>query len=557
MTHTYQRKRRRSSTSLYIAGNYHTNGWFILWTTIFTVVLVTTTTSASEVPDDTTILKKLPLTYQPTRISNNTINDDNDNNNAYIPSIISHVACAGESFSHRSAAGSYRYRSCQFQNLCYCTETKEYILFPSREEVALQELLQKLHNNHNNNNDFVTISSMVHDTHSSFSTKKVSLGTIIRSHVPTQDSSSLWFPNVITDPDQQKKMIGDGYYQLPNDTVVFPILLPSPTLYTTRRSMDVLLWLDFFAIHTVLSMFGMEQSKQPIFMIQNEHNETSESVLSSPLWSIFGPETFKHMGRFHTNNNDPISMNIDQADGVPATTTTTTTSTTNLPKSNLICSKHGVAGLGMIATIRDESKLLFTHAMGRGAMIYTFRNYILSNLGLPISPLPPPLTTATTTTTTAAANKQTKIQITMAGLTEIEFNTLDKELRTLLVDVVEIEIRKIDDDLPFHESIALTSTSMIHITHRHTPSHLLATATCLPRGATLIVLDTMSQQDTSDTDDKNSIDRMVSRAEQDYLEMAGYFNVHWWKHMPLSVHMDHIDIIRTIVRDKLQSIVDP
>ena len=53
---------------------------------------------------------------------------------------------------------SSRYRSCQFHNLSVTTrntDTNKYIVFPSPEEVALQELLQTLPNQ-----ELVTISSI-------------------------------------------------------------------------------------------------------------------------------------------------------------------------------------------------------------------------------------------------------------------------------------------------------------------------------------------------------------------------------------------------------------
>ena len=521
VTYAYPQKRRRSSCSFQV-GNFQTKRLFIWWTILS--VIPTTTARATEEPS----FLNLPLTYR-----------TNQYHDAKAKTIISHVVCAGETFSNNSAV-SHRYRSCQFQNLCYNIDSQEYILFPSPEEVALQALLMKLPSK-----DFVTVSSMAHDSHASSSstissTKKVSLGTIRRSIQPSP--SSIWFPNIIMDIDLQQKLVLNGYYKLPDDAVVFPIVLPSATEPTSTR-VEALLWLDFFVIHTVLSMFGLEQNKQPIFIIHNENNDIPKALLASPIWSIFGNETSKHLGRF----NHPTQMNVVPNGSHAATTATM------IPKSNLICSKHSVAGLGMIATVRDESKLLLTHAMGRGALIYAFRNYILSNLGIK----PSPSLTQQRPDNSIISSRSPQFQITIAGLTESEFEDLKQELGThlpkeySLPTKLDIEIRRVDNDLSFPESIALTATSSIHVTTRLGPPHMLATATCLPRGATLIVLDATADPE----DDSDNVD--VDRVEHDYLEMAGYFHLHWLN-MPLSSnYIDNSvkDSISTILRKKLQSVI--
>ncbi len=514
MTSTHQpRRRRRRRASSFRVG---TTTVIFLWQTIRSVVVIATT--AGETTESSFL--NLPLTYHQAKNSN-----IDDNSDEVLPFIVSHVTCAGESFSSDSTI-SARYRSCQFHNLCYHTDMNEYVLFPSPEELKLQELLQNL-----TNREFVTISSIALDTHTKPSTsttinKRVSLGTIHDSIEPT--SSSLWFPNVVADVYLQKKMLLEGYYQLPDDTVVFPIVLPSVAV--SKNRMEVLIWLDFFAIHTVLSMFGLEQNKQPIFIIHNENNEIDESLLSSPLWSIFGNETSQHMGR----SKHPTQMKVVHPDNH-------STPNMNRPKSNVVCSKYSVAGLGMIATIRQGSNLLLTHAMGRGAIIYTFRNYTLSNLGIP----PPAARTKDST------GRTSKIQITIAGVSDSEFNRLEQSIRMTRspsneTSLVELDIRRVDwNDLSFLDSIVLTATSRIHITHRPAP-HLLATATCLPRGATLIVLDTVSHS--------NEEDIRVDRIEQDYLEMAGYFHVHWLT-MSQSGHIDNDmqSSIKNVVLKTLQS----
>jgi hypothetical protein len=455
--------------------------------------------------------------------------------------------------------------------LCYHTETNEYLLFPSQEELALQSLLQKLPFP-----DFVTISSMAHDTHisssttSTTSTKKVSLGTI-RSPVPHLSSSSSssyeWFPDVITDQDVRSKFLKNGYYRLPNDTVVFPIVIPTveSSLYVDRV-LEVLLWLDFFAIHTVLAMFGMEQNVKPIFIIHNEHNGNLDALLSSPLWSIFGNETSRHMGQFQNNigkHQNIIPIHGDLVDD-------TTLPITVLSQSQLVCFPQSVAGLGRIATIRDESnhQQLLTHAMGRGVLIHTFRHYILSNLGILSESLPKDVVNPN------VLIAPYRFQITIAGMTETEFTILESALRSneksFQKKWMDLHIQQVDHHLSFQESMALTATSFIHITYRHAGrplTNVLATATCLPPGATLIVLfhPRPPPEDTTSTK-RDDLDVRVDQIEQDYLEMIGDLNLHWLMipssslsaKLPGHQNMDEVvkTNILTIVHNKLQSFID-
>jgi hypothetical protein len=62
-----------------------------------------------------------------------------------------YIHCVGENYQ----PDSWMYRSCQFRNLCWDTETHEFLLFPSPEELALLEQLERL-----SRPDLVTISSI-------------------------------------------------------------------------------------------------------------------------------------------------------------------------------------------------------------------------------------------------------------------------------------------------------------------------------------------------------------------------------------------------------------
>jgi hypothetical protein len=323
-------------------------------------------------------------------------------------------------------------------------------------------------------------------------------------------------------------------------------------------------------------MFGMEQNLKPIFIIHHENNGNLNALLSSPLLSIFGNETARHMGQFYNNHGKHQNIIPTHGDTVDDTTLPITV----LSQSPLICFPQSVAGLGRIATIRDESnhQQLLTHAMGRGALIHTFRHYILSNLGissespLPSSPSPP----EDVANPNIPIPPMYRFQITIAGMMETEYTILESALRSneksFQKKWMDLHIQRVDHRLSFQESMTLIATSSIHITYRDSggPStNVLATATCLPPGATLIVLFHPRPPPENTTSTKrDDLDVMVDQIEQDYLEMIGDLNLHWLMipsssssssaMSPGNQNMDEVvkANILTIVRNKLQSFTD-
>jgi hypothetical protein len=65
----------------------------------------------------------------------------------------------------------------------------------------------------------------------------------------------------------------------------------------------------------------------------------------------------------------------------------------NAPKSNLVCARHGLAGIGPLTDHGvdktqshgwEDADYQTTHNHGRGGLLYNFRNYMMSNIELPL-----------------------------------------------------------------------------------------------------------------------------------------------------------------------------
>lgn len=361
------------------------------------------------------------------------------------------------------------YRSCQFRNLCLDTSTQEFLYFPSPEELALQDILDRM-----GNSDLITVNSIVGPAHQA---KKLSLGTI---WAPAQENElSQWFPRVVADPAVQSDLLSNGFYQLPDNAVLFPV---QPSKHA---------WSDIFSIYTVLSIFGLDDKVSVLLSIPEVRDD------AFPTWLFSGA------GLQPTNFGD-----VRDAGSVA--------------RSNLVCAKYGVAGLGMMGSLRNSSGAILSHTIGRGAALYAFRAYMLKNLGVPDrlevqSGATPPCTITLAYETAVGDDWPRRLR---ASLESSLSKKNDIVIRS--VNVRGLDVKKLAQ---------MATSSTVLISHQVT-ERILAAATFLPRGAAFVVLDGYGSG-------------TKMRMERDFLEAAGYFRIHW-----LASPTDHHDL-RT-----LESVVD-
>jgi hypothetical protein len=266
-------------------------------------------------------------------------------------------------------------------------------------------------------------------------------------------------------------------------------------------------------------MFGFE-TKHPIFVIHNY--KKSEITLSSSLFSIFGIKSDNNIGYGFNSTRTPLKGLNQNGE-------------TENVKSDIVCSKYGVAGLGMIAVVRATDRNsnngngpILTHSLGRGALMWAFREYILNNLDI--------VDTIQTTNTHINLEICDDISEHNVWLNKLPLNIQQKANDSSMINTT---VRNVQTNLSFKEKCNIATTSRIYIIQRSC-SFLLAVATCLPRDAALIVLDTQAIAPTTIDDESDA-----KQIEKDYLRMAGYFKLHWYTKS--SPHLDDKQILQNIV----------
>jgi hypothetical protein len=275
--------------------------------------------------------------------------------------------CVGENYQE---GVSWMHRSCEFSFFCFDTETKDYVVFQSPEEDRIISQIEV--------QPFLDVSQSYLKLSKS-RTNTVSLGGINlkwtmdkRTGIPRLE----WSPEIRTV--HRKESV--SFYELPPSVVMIP--------YHSMNGANPghLVWDDFLPIYTLLTMFQLEDDAD-LLMMRYVLKDDKRGLWASCDWNEERKEACHKM----QNKFLPLMMGAN-----PIHELTTTESFSFAPKnggtrSNLICAKHGLAGIGAL-TDHGTNKLHgweytdyeTTHNHGRGGMIYEFRNFMLQNLGLPI-----------------------------------------------------------------------------------------------------------------------------------------------------------------------------
>jgi hypothetical protein len=243
------------------------------------------------------------------------------------------VHCIGGAFG-KFQENDWLYRSCEFRNICFDLEAQEFVLFPSKEEQELAELLKT--------NPLVSVSTV---TSPSF---QVALSAVDpldpsqpndRERMEVHKKNLSWFPLV------RNMKVTKGYYELPESHILVPFRESHP------MSSDSLVNKDLLSLFTLLYEFGLE-SKKPIFIRHGIHlplcDKECEALLKTHL---------------QIDASKPVLSGIEHR------------------SSDLVCAKYGVAGLGMLMSgtgpVRDmDGSWLYTHTVGHHATKRAFQKYM-------------------------------------------------------------------------------------------------------------------------------------------------------------------------------------
>lgn len=263
------------------------------------------------------------------------------------------VQCVGENYQGEA---SWMHRSCHFSFLCLDVKENEFKIFQQPREEATRKYLVK--------RPFMDVSqTYIQPLHNT----SVSLGGINLKWGSKTDTSRLkWFPQIATD-------YPTSFYTLPPDVV----LIPFHSL--AGGNPGHLVWDDFLSMFTLLSMFQLEDFKAlPL-----------RYVLPGPrgLWaSCDWTSEKKNDCRKMINKFWPL---MTQNDKSVLTTQDAPQLSVDNQKSNLVCAKNGLAGIGALTDhgtnkyhgwIEDDYKTTQNH--GRGGLLFKFRTFAMSNMGL-------------------------------------------------------------------------------------------------------------------------------------------------------------------------------
>lgn len=258
----------------------------------------------------------------------------------------SNTHCIGENF----LPSSWKHRSCQFQNLCFDIETKDYVLFSSIEQIELQNVLW------NENLTFFDPASSMNTT--------VAIGGLNPKWGNQGINTLEWYPRLVSTDEMMKQ---GGYYSLHSETVLVPF--HSFAGFNPGH----LVWDDFLPLYTLLSSFQLEH-KQVIPVMHFLKNSLWASCQRqwqkcAPMMKKFIPLLGAKFEQITSQQEIKVELKEEN-------------------KSKFVCSPRGAAGMGMLT---DHGLKLHgwnphdykdTHNVGRAGTIYAFRNWMMKNIGL-------------------------------------------------------------------------------------------------------------------------------------------------------------------------------
>lgn len=384
-------------------------------------------------------------------------------------SFFSTVHCVGENYG----TDAWKYRSCQFRNICFDTSAHEYVLFPSKEEIELHRLLQL-----RQQDGFVSVSTSMQD-------KSVSLGTLSQAWSTSEQSTIRWFPRIETD---RTKLLELGVYMIPSDKVLVP--------FHSFQAKDAghLIIDDWFPIYLVASIFGLEQ-KQLLLVRHTLRQPLPGTCDENSLNYQACQKNFDKYAPLMSREPNKLILQSEELAQVASS------------KSHFVCSKYAAAGLGLVANHMvkdsdfktDDYKL--THMVGYGTLLWQYRSFIMDNLfpsghNLPLKVLLNELTVTFDVSTATS-----------------ELAQLDDIIRQQVSSTNVLTIRF--EELELKKAASIVSRSAILVVDCR-QGEGLALSLLLPRHASLVIY----------CPDESNVTKSM-QLDWDMFNHGGYFRTYW------------------------------
>lgn len=403
--------------------------------------------------------------------------------------------CIGDNFIEED---SWKHRTCQFQNLCFDTVSRDFVIFASPEQLELERVLS--------NRDLTHFSAS-----SSMSNTSVSIGGLNAKWSQSVDIPRMkWFPKLvdvkhILKPDSEKD---GGVYLLPQDVVMVPFHS------FAGQNVGHLLWDDWLPLYTILETFDY-LDREPLFVrymkeegdvmwASCDYHKNIENCakMMSKFLPLLGVGDANSKNKLFSNRDFGLTIGHPEASGMHA-------------KSRYVCGKNGLAGLGMSTDHGlnmhgwRPKDYVSSHNMNRGASLYRFRNYMLSNIGVSTAPL------------RSIIDKKSKFKVVFSVNSSsnwariTNFKEHAKRLREGLDQKYDMEIVMVQlSRLKLVEQLELMTTTSILVT---VCGGGAVSATFLPKGASLFVF----------YNDEEGDGRTPARLDWDMFNHLGYLRTHW------------------------------
>jgi len=426
------------------------------------------------------------------------------------------VSCVGENYQDNA----YMYRSCHFTHFCFDTESKDYVLFQSPQEEEWTRLA--------GSDSFI-------GTSTTMANMTVALGGLNPKWTQQVFRKLEWFPTVLS-----ASALSEGYYELPSHYVWVPFhsfagfnaghiicTCITSSLWCPDVSCTTLVTFfavvspfshsqnsfhfvgdDFLPIYTLLEMFGMleEAGMEPLL--------TRFVMKDGPLWATCD---------WNDRNKEKCAHLFRKflpAFGVDPDAFSTTEDFVFKPKtdgkSKYVCAKHGAAGLAMLtdhgvkAHGWEPTDYESTHNMGRGPVLYAFRNFMLQNLQISTQPLnsrEAPYKVVFSKFSTQSGKRR-------AGF-EKQLEAVENEFSSDMINATG----EVMQTLSLKDQAQMASQAAVWVTSCGGGA---VTATFLPRGATAIIY-----YDPKGSIVRNKPTHNPARLDWDLLNHMSYVRVHW------------------------------
>ena len=425
-----------------------------------------------------------------------------DNNNEQI---FTQVHCIGESYQpdfflqteRETYDVSWQHRSCQFQFFCYDMDVQKYVIFQNPKE---RETLSIFPKTADVQQTYITDRAPTNDE-STPSSYGVSIGGINQKWTISGIIRLKWYPEIRTD-------LPKSFYSLPADVVMIP--------FHSLASFNPghLVWDDFLPLFTLMNVFQLDNLR--LLAMRYILDDDERALWASCDWRDDRRKDCQKMlekfGTLMVSNPDTV---------LPFTTSKEPRFILDdkaaKPKSNLICAKNGLAGLGSLTDHGtkkghgwEEQDYELVHNHGRGGQFWKFRNFMMKNLDVPVDDAPPSIDPikivfSDNSSTSALRNYNWDKYISALEETDLGPNVV----------IERYTFRK----HTLKEQVDIIRNAAIFVTAAGGGA---VTATFLPRGATAIIF-----YGARAVKKGGKKENTPARLDFDYFNNMGYIRTHW------------------------------